>query len=195
MRAGPDPLQACEGRNIFTGGASFTLANRLERIMFAAVWLLLARWTPPPLHTWRAGLLRVFGARIGAGARIYGSAAIWLPRNLDIAEEAVIGPRVRLYAMGRIAVGRRAVISQGAHLCGGTHDTSDPSFKLVTRPVEVGERAWICAEAFVGPGVRVGEGAVLGARGVAMRSLAPWMIHAGNPAREVRARDMARPPR
>jgi putative colanic acid biosynthesis acetyltransferase WcaF len=55
-------------------------------------------------------------------------------------------------------------------------------------PIEVGDDAWICADAFVGPGVSVGAGAILGARGVAMRSLDPWMIYGGNPAVAVRPR-------
>jgi putative colanic acid biosynthesis acetyltransferase WcaF len=55
-------------------------------------------------------------------------------------------------------------------------------------PIEVGDDAWICADAFVGPGVSVGAGAILGARGVAMRSLDPWMVHSGNPAVAIRPR-------
>ncbi|MGH6957429.1 MAG: hypothetical protein ACREEW_12265, partial [Caulobacteraceae bacterium] len=62
--------------------------------------------------------------------------------------------------------------------------------QLVARPIEIGPRAWIAAEAFVGPGVTVGEGAVLGARGVAMRDLEPWTIYAGNPATPLRRREV-----
>lgn len=82
------------------------------------------------------------------------------------------------------------MISQGSHLCAGTHDFNDPSFQLYTRPVLIEAHAWVCAEAFVGPGVTVGEGAVLGARAVAMTSLEPWSVYAGNPA--VKVSDRAR---
>jgi putative colanic acid biosynthesis acetyltransferase WcaF len=87
-------------------------------------------------------------------------------------------------------LGAYAVISQGAYLCAGTHDVDDPNFQLTTRPISIGERAWIAADAFVGPGVRVGEGAVLGARGVAFKDLEPWTIYAGNPALERRKRSV-----
>jgi putative colanic acid biosynthesis acetyltransferase WcaF len=90
--------------------------------------------------------------------------------------------------MDRVTIGAFAVISQGAQLCGGTHLVDSPDFQLVTRPIAVGAHAWIAADAFVGPGVRVGEGAVLGARAVAFRDLEPWTIYAGNPARPLRTR-------
>jgi len=64
---------------------------------------------------------------------------------------------------------------------------------LITRPIVLGEKAWIAAEAFVGPGVTVGEGAVLGARGVAMRDLEPWTVYRGNPAQPVKMRKLRSP--
>lgn len=175
------------------GGASFPLRHRLFRLVWGIAWLLLARWTPPPLHRWRAWLLRRFGARIAPGARVYGAARIWYPPNLTMGRYATLGPGADCYNQAPIVIGERAIVSQGAFLCAGTHDIRDPDFQLVTRPIAIGARAWIAADAFVGPGVSVGEGAVLGARGVAMRDLDPWQVYAGNPARHLKPREM-RPP-
>lgn len=172
------------------GGASFSIGNRLSRLVWMTCWTLLARWTPPPLHGWRRLILRAFGARIGRGVRVYGSARIWYPPLLEMGDYSVIGPSANCYNQGAVTIGARAVISQGAQLCAGTHDVSDPNFQLVTRPIAIGERAWIAADAFVGPGVTVGEGAVLGARAVAMRNLEPWTIYSGNPAQSLRPRIM-----
>ncbi len=172
------------------GGASFSLGNRLFRLVWMIAWALLARWTPPPLHRWRRLVLNLFGARVAAGARVYGTARIWYPPHLEMAAFATMGPAVNCYNQAPIRIGRYAIVSQGAHLCAGTHDVSDPNFQLVTRPIVIGERAWIAAEAFVGPGVSVGEGTVLGARAVAMRSLDPWSIYSGNPAQKLRERVM-----
>lgn len=170
---------------------SFGLGNKLFRIVWQAAWLLLARWTPPPLHGWRRFVLRAFGAKVGRGARVYASVRIWHPGNLAIGDGALIGPRVRCYNQGRITIGADAVVSQDASLCASSHDLADPLFPLVLRPLAIERHAWIAAEAFVGPGVTVGEGAVLGARGVAMRDLAPWMVHSGNPAQALKPRDPA----
>ena len=54
----------------------------------------------------------------------------------------------------------------------------------------IGPEAWICAEAFVGPGVTIGEGAIVGARAVAMKDVKSWMIVIGNPARGSRRREI-----
>lgn len=139
-------------------------------------------------HGWRRTLLRLFGASIAPTARIYGSARVWYPPNLTMDDNAVIGPGVDCYTMAPIHVGAYAVVSQRAHLCAGTHDLDDPQFQLLALPITISAKAWIAAEAFVGPGVVVGEGAVLGARGVTVRDLPPWTIHAGNPARLIRQR-------
>jgi putative colanic acid biosynthesis acetyltransferase WcaF len=171
-----------------TGGSSFSLRNRMERSAFILTWALLAKWTPPPLHRWRCAILRAFGARIGKGVRIYGATIVWHPANLSIGDDALIGPRVRLYNQGHISIGSNAVISQDAQICASSHDVSDPLFQLVLRPVRIEDCAWIAADAFVGPNVVVGEGAVLGARGAAFRNLEPWTIYSGNPAQPLKRR-------
>jgi putative colanic acid biosynthesis acetyltransferase WcaF len=170
------------------GGPSFTLYNRLFRLMWIVCWSVLARWTPPPMHWWRRIVLNCFGARIGRGARVYASVNVWYPPHLIVAKNAVVGPGVICYCQGTITIGEKAVVSQRAHLCSGTHDISDPNFQLVMRPIVIGAQAWIAAEAFVGPGVIVGEGAVLGARAAAFDSLEPWTVYRGNPAQPIRTR-------
>lgn len=172
----------------FEGASTHSLSNRLKRVLFGAVWFFLARFTPPPFHKWRIFLLRLFGAQVPYSAHVYSSVRIWLPSNLKMADQSSIGPRSNIYCMALISIGERAVISQGSHLCAGTHDFNDPSFQLFTRPILIEAHAWVCAEAFVGPGVTVGEGAVLGARAVAMASLEPWSVYAGNPAAKVKDR-------
>jgi len=163
-------------------GPACGLANKLERIGFVAVWLLLGRFTPPPLFAWRRLLLRLFGARIGAGVRIYGSTRVWLPRNLEIGEGALIGPGADLYNQGRIVIGPHCVVSQRVFLCASTHRVADPAFALELRPVTLGRGCWVAAEAFVGPGVTMGDGAVLAARGALFEDAQPMTIYRGNPA-------------
>lgn len=163
-------------------GPAFSRANKLERVLWQIVWLLLARVTPPPLAPWRRFLLRLFGARIGAGAKIYGSVRIWLPRHLEIGEGTIVGPGAELYNQGRIVIGPFCVISQRAFLCASTHRTSDPDFALETRPIALGRGCWVAAEAFVGPGVTMGDGAVLGARGALFEDAESMGIYRGNPA-------------
>lgn len=173
-----------------TGGATFSLRNRCFRLVWNITWTLFASWTPPFMHPWRRVLLRTFGAKVARTAGIYGSARIWYPPNFEIRDHAYVGPRAIIYCMDRIVLCELSLVSQGAHLCAGTHDIEDPTFQLRTMPIKIGRRAWIAAEAFVGPGVSVGEGAVLGARSCAMRDLKSWTVYVGAPARPLRRRTL-----
>ncbi|MDM0114269.1 putative colanic acid biosynthesis acetyltransferase [Variovorax sp. J22R133] len=170
------------------GGPSFSLSNRLIRAAWIVVWALGASWTPRQLAGWRRLLLRLFGARMAPGSDVRGSARVWYPPHLEMHARALVGPGVNVYSMGQIVVGEDALVSQGAHLCAGTHDYNSPEFQLQARPIVIGARAWIAAEAFVGPGARVGEGAVLGARAVVFGELEPWTVYSGNPAMAIRKR-------
>ena len=172
------------------GGPSFSLGNRVLRVVWGCAWLVLARFTPPPLHRWRAMVLRCFGAKIGKGARIHASVRIWLPSNLEVGENALIGPGARLYNQGFIRIGAHAVISQRAHICASSHDLRDPNFQLVLRPVRIGENCWVAAEAFVGPGVSMGDRSVLGARGALFINTNVDTVYSGNPATFRKMREM-----
>jgi len=101
-----------------------------------------------------------------------------------------LGDGVIAYCLGTITIGERVSISQHAHLCAGSHDYTKPDLPLLRPPIVIQDDAWIAADAFVGPNVVVGEGAILGARGVAMKSLEAWTIYAGNPAKPVKSREM-----
>ncbi|NOU03642.1 MAG: putative colanic acid biosynthesis acetyltransferase [Novosphingobium sp.] len=172
------------------GGASFSLGNRLLRAVWGVAWLVLCRFTPPPLHGWRRVVLRLFGAKVGRGARVHASAAIWLPANLELGDHTLIGPGVRIYNQGRIAIGARSVVSQRAHLCASSHDIADPDFQLVLRPIAIGAQCWVAAEAFVGPGVTMHDRAVLAARGVLFGDAEADGVYSGNPAVRIKLRGL-----
>lgn len=166
-----------------------SLWNRLGRLLWGTVWLVLARPTPAPFHFWRRMLLRLFGAKIGRGTSIYGSASIWAPWNLIMEPGACLAREANCYNVAPVTLKRDCVVSQGAYLCSASHDIREKGFPLVSAPIVIGEEAWVAAQAFVGPGVTVGTRAVLGARGVAVKSIPDGSIAAGNPARILGQRD------
>lgn len=165
--------------------SSFSLEQRLARLVWSLAWRALFLPSPVPWHAWRRLLLRAFGAKIGPGVHVYPSAKVWAPWNLSMAEGASLAPGVDCYNVGLVELGAWAVVSQRAFLCTASHDIRSASFELIHAPIKVGANAWVAAEALVGPGVRVGEGAVVAARAVVMRSVAPWQVVAGNPARRI----------
>lgn len=177
-----------DARTPLEGGATFPLQHRLTRAIWIVVWFTLASWTPRQLHAWRRFLLSSFGAKLGKSTDVLGSARVWYPANLVMKDHALIAANVNCYNMAKVHLGRHALVSQGTFLCGGTHRIDSPDFTLVTRDIIIEDFAWVCADAFVGPGVTIGEGAVLAACGAAFENLEPWGVYRGNPASYLRQR-------
>ena len=162
---------------------SFSLGNRLTRALWGFVWLLLFRPSPCSFHAWRSLLLRLFGAQLGEKVHVYPNVKIWLPALLVVGNRVGIADGVTLYNMATIHIGDNCVVSQGAHLCAGSHDIDSANFQLITKPITLKAHVWVCAEAFIGPGVNIAEGCVLGARAVVVKNITdPWTVWAGNPA-------------
>jgi len=148
------------------------------------------RLSPRWLNGFRRWLLRRYGATVGLHVHIYPSVKIQYPWQLEIGDYSAVGDGVRLYNLGPLIIGKRATISQMAHLCGGSHDYQSPEMKLLRLPITIEDDSWICADAFIGPGVRIGIGSVVGARAVVTKDVASWSIVAGNPAREIGKREL-----
>ena len=162
--------------------------NKAMRVLWGIVWAVFFRPSPTMCLGWRRMLLRLFGARIGRGAKIMPSATFWAPWNLTVGEYACISHGVDCYCVASVTLGPHATVSQYAFLCTATHDTEDPHMKLVTAPIAIGEGAWVCADVFVAPGVTIGDGAVVGARSSVFRDIPAWKIAKGSPAKPVRDR-------
>jgi putative colanic acid biosynthesis acetyltransferase WcaF len=159
--------------------------EQVGRVLWAFARPLFT-FSPRPFWVWRRILLRLFGAKVGKNANVFPSVRITIPWNLTLSEECAVGDRAILYALGPISIGPRATVSQGAHLCAGTHDLSYADRPLVKTPITISADAWVAADAFIGPSVTIGAGAVVGARAVVMKDVEPSWIVAGNPARKIR---------
>ncbi len=171
-------------------GPSFSLANRMGRLLWDIVAVLLFTYSPKPLHFWRAFLLRCFGAKVGKKVHVYPKVKIWAPWNLILEDECGIANGAILYSQDIIHIGKKAVISQGAHLCAGTHDYNTKGFILVTKPITVGDYAWVATEVFVHPGIKIGKGAVIGARSVVNKHMPEWMVCSGFPCVPLKKRNL-----
>jgi putative colanic acid biosynthesis acetyltransferase WcaF len=178
------PGDAADPSALYAGAqvSPWTARQKAARALWIIARVPLFRMSWHNAYAWRRFVLRCFGARVGRRVVIRPSARIEVPWNLQIGDQSSIGDYARIYNLGMIRIGRRCTISQYAHLCAGTHDFTRWDTPLLRPPIT------IAADAFVGPGVTVGDGAILGARGVAVRDLEAWTIHAGNPARRLRAR-------
>jgi putative colanic acid biosynthesis acetyltransferase WcaF len=158
------------------------------RMLWALVQATLFRWSPRPLHGFRAVLLRLFGADITGPVVIFPTVRVTFPWKLALAPHSMVGPHVKLYNLAPIRLGHGANISQYAHLCAGSHDFTRWSMPLVTAPITLGRNVWLGADVFVGPGVTIGDLSVVGARSVVVNDLPANKICVGSPCRAIRAR-------
>lgn len=53
---------------------------------------------------------------------------------------------------------------------------------------EVGHDVWIGAEAMIMPGIKIGHGAIIGARSIVAKDVKPYSVIGGNPAKVIRMR-------
>lgn len=158
--------------------------------LWSVVQCTVFRFSPPRAHAFRARLLRFFGADVPAPEQVvvFASARVFFPWKLRLEPRTMIGRQVNIYNLGAVTLRRGANLAQGVHLCAGTHDFTRWSMPLLTAPIEVGPNAWIAAEVFVGPGVTIGELAVIGARSVVVRDQPARMVCAGHPCRPLHPR-------
>jgi putative colanic acid biosynthesis acetyltransferase WcaF len=167
----------------------YTRTEQLKRVLWAFAQLLF-RYSFRTMFGWRNFLLRLFGAQVGKGVHIYSSATVYFPWNLVADDQVSIGEHAYIYNLGLVRLGKGATVSHRAHICAGTHDHEDPTLPLLKPAITIHDQVWVAADAFVGPGIEVGQGAIIGARGVVVKDVEPWTIVVGNPARVIGRREL-----
>ena len=188
--AGPERVPVADGDSHRTAALATQIsgANRLARALWQLAWFLLYRPSPVRLFGWRRLLLRCFGARIGEGAYPYPRTRIWAPWNLSMGAYSCLANDVDCYCVAPVELGAYATVSQYSYLCSASHDYRTREMRLVSAPIVLGRDVWVAADAFVGPGVTIADGAVVAARATVVRTVSAWSVVGGNPAREIARR-------
>ena len=182
----------------------FTMSTRLDQFdgtlgldrgrstLIEAVWYLLKCLfflSPLPWpNRLKVMILRSFGAKVGTWVNIKPLVNIHFPWKLELGDWCWLGEQVFILNFEPVKIGAHACISQRAFLCGGNHDYRDPGFRFRNGPITVGTGAWIGAQSFVGPGVEVGDHAVVTAGSVVTDALPEAMVCRGNPCVAVKPR-------
>ncbi len=170
---------------------SFSLSNKLGRFLWnSCYWLFFRPFNLDLFKGWRCFILRSFGAKIGNNTCVYASAKIWAPWNLEMGNYSCMGPKVDCYNQGKISIGDQTNISQKTYLCASSHDFTIYNFPLILKPIKIGNQVWIAADAFIAPGVSIGDGAVVGARSAVFKDVATWEVVGGNPACFIKKRQI-----
>lgn len=171
--------------------SNFTLTNKIKRLVWnICYWFIFRPFNLGLFRYWRVLVLKMFGAEIEFTTNIYSSAKIWAPWNLKMGAYATLGPKVDCYNQGKITIGNNSTISQKTYLCASSHDISDVKNNLILKPIVIEDQVWVAADAFIGPGVKIEQGAVVGARSAVFKSVEAWEVVSGNPAKFIKKREL-----
>lgn len=168
--------------------APYSKAEYARRLLWECVQRTVFNLLPGRVAWWRRFWLRLFGAKLHRTSYIRPGVVVRHPWLFEVGAWTTIGDGVHVYNLGPIRVGHHCIVSQHVHLCNGSHDYTDPGLPLLRPSMTIGSGVWICADAFIGPGVTIGDNTVVGARSVAMRSIPSGVIASGNPATVLRDR-------
>ena len=163
---------------------------KMKRVVWnVAAALLFRPFITPVFRKWRLLLLRLFGAQVEWDANVYASVKIWAPWRLRMGHRTCLGPEVICYNQDWVVLEDDAIVSQYSYLCTAGHDTSRANTAdegLITAPIVLRNGAWIGSRAFVGMGVEIGKGAVVGATASVYKNVEPWTVVGGNPAKALK---------
>lgn len=167
----------------------FSILQQLKRFIWNVVWFLFAKPLPRSVgNSWKIFLLRSFGAKISDSAVVYSSVRIYAPWNLEMRDYSCLAPEVDCYNVDKIIIGENATVSQKSYLCTASHDITRSNNPLITAPIIIKDQVWISAAAFIGMGVTIQTGAIVGATASVYKDIEAWSIVGGNPAKFIKKR-------
>ncbi|MGR6775464.1 WcaF family extracellular polysaccharide biosynthesis acetyltransferase [Sphaerotilus sulfidivorans] len=153
-----------------------------------AVQSTLFRCSPQFAYSYRAALLRIFGAKVGKNVVIRPTATFTYPWKVEIGDYSWIGDNAVIYSLGEISIGAHSVISQRSYLCAGDHDYQKIDFPIRGQHIKIGDQCWLAADTFVAPGTTIGSRTVVGARSSVFSDLPADMVCLGSPCKPIKTR-------
>ncbi|MBP1839100.1 WcaF family extracellular polysaccharide biosynthesis acetyltransferase [Formosa algae] len=143
-----------------------------------------------PISSLKVFLLKLFGAKIGSGVVIKPGVNIKYPWLLTIGDYSWIGEKVWIDNLAKVTIGNHVCVSQEAMLLCGNHNYKKTTFDLLVSEITIDDGAWVGAKTVVCPGVNIKSHAILTVNSVATKTLEAYYIYQGNPARQIRKREI-----
>jgi putative colanic acid biosynthesis acetyltransferase WcaF len=182
----PEPYQRLDT----TPRYPYTFREYVRRFLWNFVDATFFRYSLPHAFRWRRWILRRFGAQLAHHTFIRRKTKIFNPWLLRMDEWSNLAGGVVVYNLGPVHIGRHTVCSQDVYICAGTHDYTRSNMPLQKPAIRIGQGVWIAAQAFIGPGVTIGDNCVIAARAVVTKDVPSGMVAGGNPAKVIKPRLM-----
>lgn len=149
-------------------------------------WLMILRWVGHiPSHTIRKFFYVASGMKIGRGSTIHMWANFFLPNNISIGEDTIIGDRAFLDGREKLAIGNHTDIASQVLIYNSEHDINSEYFEAHNGPVAIGDYVFIGPRVTILPGVTIGKGAVVAAGAVVTKDVPDFAIVGGVPAKVI----------
>jgi putative colanic acid biosynthesis acetyltransferase WcaF len=182
----PEPFQRLDTTPLYP----YTFGEYARRVLWNFVEATFFRYSLPRAFRWRRWILRRFGAQLADHTFIRRKTRILHPWLLRMDEWSNLSAGVIVYNLGPVHLGRHSVCSQDVYICAGTHDYTRSDMPLQKPAIRIGNGVWIAAQAFIGPGVTIGDNGVVAARAVVTKDVPSGMVVGGNPAKVIKPRLM-----
>lgn len=167
----------------------FSTKIKIKKKMWELTRALTISWVPKGVFKGLTmSIYRIFGAQVHKTSYIHPSARIYMPWNLMMGPYSVIASGANVLNAAPFTMGQNCVVSERAYICCASHNIRSNAHEQIHAPIVMGDRSWVAAEAFVGMGVAIGEGAVVGARAAVFKDVEPWTVVGGNPAKFIKKR-------
>lgn len=161
------------------------------------LWLiykhLISHLPYSPGNRLREKILKRILGRMGEGSHVSTQVSIISPENVFLDERVGVANRVILDGRGGISIGKDSIIGFESIILSCTHKSSSRDIPIrdqgmYQKKISIGEDVWIGARALIMPGVKIGQGAIIGANAVVSRDVEPYAIMGGVPARLIKYR-------
>lgn len=144
-------------------------------------------------------LKRIFLLYYGLEFKKFGkNNTFWFPvkilgkENISIGDNCALNAFIHIWGSGGVEIGNNVMIASHVTITSVTHDYTGPSIRyseLIHKKIVIEDNVWIGAAAIILPGIKIGEGAVIGAGSVVTHDVPSRAIVVGNPARIIKWRN------
>lgn len=186
-------LRDKNGKDLGIYELGFKAKNRILAIWTEFLVMILRFVGHIPSHLVRKAFYSLSGVKIGSGSVIHMWANFFEPKGVTIGNDTIIGDHCFLDGRASLKIGNHTDIASQVLIYNSEHDLSSSDFKAVTSSVEIGDYCFIGPRAIILPGVKIGNGAVVGAGAVVTKDIPPFKIFGGIPAQEIGERKLKDP--
>ncbi len=122
---------------------------------------------------------------------VISSKAVFVGRRerFSLGTESFVGA-ANIHLNSEVVIGNFSVVNDGVRILTASHAVNDPKWRQWSKPVIIGDNVWIAMDSIILPGVTIGDGVVVGAGSVVTKSIEPYSVVAGNPAKVIRQREV-----